>query len=117
MTGLLNDRLICHTKPAIRFQPGVITMRTSETPFPSLHYRFKKYQFIDAHKGATPFVIIVLMSFYGAWDNRTAWLYLATHGIYGALWVTKSRIFADKQFDAACGLSFAALAWTGLSLY
>jgi steroid 5-alpha reductase family enzyme len=77
----------------------------------------KQKHFIDSHKGATPVFILMLMSVYGAWDNPTAWLYLATHGLYGVLWVIKSATYPDRSWEAACSAGFGALIWAGLSLY
>ena len=77
----------------------------------------KQKHFIDSHKGATPVCVLVLMSFYGAWDNPTAWLYLATHGLYGVLWVIKSETYPDRSWEAACSLGYGLLIWAGLSLY
>ena len=54
---------------------------------------------------------------YQAWDNPTAWAYLATHGTYGLLWVLKSQIFPDKNWEARCGIGYGMLILTGLALY
>ena len=72
---------------------------------------------IDSHKGATPLFIIVLMMIFGRWDNPTAWIYLALHGSYGLLWVAKSRVFPDRQWEAPAGLWRGLYIWGGLSLY
>jgi protein-S-isoprenylcysteine O-methyltransferase Ste14 len=72
---------------------------------------------IDSHKGATPLFIIVLMAIFGRWDNPTAWVYLALHGSYGILWVAKSRVFPDRQWEAPAGLGRGLYIWGGLSLY
>ena len=72
---------------------------------------------IDSHKGATPIFVIVLMAVFRRWDNPTAWIYLALHGTYGILWVAKSRIFPDRQWEAPAGLWRGLYIWGGLSLY
>ena len=77
----------------------------------------KQKHFIDSHKGATPLAVLGLMAFYGAWDNTTAWLYLATHGLYGILWVTKSFSFPDRSWEAECPLWYGMVIWGGLTLY
>ncbi|MBT3219219.1 MAG: DUF1295 domain-containing protein, partial [Proteobacteria bacterium] len=77
----------------------------------------KKKHFIDSHKGATPIAVLSLMAIYGSWDNLTAWIYLATHGTYGLLWVLKSLSFPDKQWEEECGPGFGLYAWLGLTLY
>ena len=45
----------------------------------------KQKHFIDSHKGCTMIFILGLMGYYQAWDQITAWAYLATHGSYGVL--------------------------------
>ena len=57
------------------------------------------------------------MAFFNAWENPTAWLYLALHGTYGVLWVLKSRVFGDKQWDKPCHLAYGGVIWGALSLY
>lgn len=77
----------------------------------------KQKHFIDTHKGATPIAVLVMMAVYGQWDNPTAWAYLATHGMYGIMWVLKSRTFGDKSWEAPCGIGYGLVIWGGLSLY
>lgn len=51
--------------------------------------------FIDTHKAATAPVILALMAWGNAWDNPTAWLYLAQYWapllviarVVGAVWI------------------------------
>jgi protein-S-isoprenylcysteine O-methyltransferase Ste14 len=73
--------------------------------------------FIDTHKAATAPAVLILMATADAWDNPTAWLYLALHGTYGLLWVWKSRVFPDKSWEAPCSAAYGLLIWTGLTLY
>ncbi len=73
--------------------------------------------FIDTHKAATAPVILSLMAWGDAWDNPTAWLYLALHGTYGVLWVWKSRVFGDKSWEAPCSAAYGLMIWGGLTLY
>lgn len=54
---------------------------------------------IDGFKLATFAVVLWMMGRFDAWDNPTAWLYLAIHGSYGVLWTLKSRIFGDAQWE------------------
>lgn len=77
----------------------------------------KQKHFIDAHKGVTGLFVLLLIALYDQWDNPTAWVYLALHGGYGALWVLKSRIFPDKQWAQPTGLAYGLVIWGGLSLY
>lgn len=77
----------------------------------------KQKYFIDSHKGVTFLAILALMAWFGQWQNATAWVYLALHGTYGWLWVLKSRIFPDKQWETDRGLGYGLIIWAGLSLY
>lgn len=54
---------------------------------------------IDAFKLLTGPFVLACMAAFGRWDSMAAWLYLALHGTYGVLWVLKSRIFGDRQWE------------------
>ncbi len=74
--------------------------------------------FIDSHKGSTCLYILILMAIFNQWENPTAWLYLALHGTYGLLWVTKSRIFPDSSWERRVGWGYGiGVVWGGLTLY
>jgi len=73
--------------------------------------------FIDSHKCANGPVIFALMSHYGAIGNPTAWVYLGLHGSYGLLWVMKSAMFGDKQWEKPTTLVLGVGTWAVLSLY
>ena len=77
----------------------------------------KQKYFIDSHKGVTPLAILAMMAVYGQWDNPTAWVYLGLHGSYGILWVLKSRIFGDRQWEQPTGWGYGLVIWGGLTLY
>ena len=77
----------------------------------------KQRHFIDSHKAATGLFVLALIAIYDQWDNPTAWVYLALHGTYGLLWVLKSRIFPDKQWEQPTSLGYGLVIWAGLSLY
>jgi len=77
----------------------------------------KQRHFIDSHKAATGLFVLALLAVYDQWDNPTAWVYLALHGTYGLLWVLKSRIFPDKQWEQPTSLAYGLVIWAGLSLY
>ena len=47
----------------------------------------------------------------------TAWVYLALHGTYGVLWVLKSYIFGDKQWEQPAKPIRAVMLASGLSMY
>lgn len=73
--------------------------------------------FIDSHKALTPVAVIIMIVYYQRWENPTGWAYLALHGTYGVLWMMKSRIFPDKQWEKRSSLAYGLLIWAGLSLY
>ena len=77
----------------------------------------KQKFFIDTHKGITFLAILGMIAWFNQWNNPTAWIYLALHGTYGFLWVLKSRIFPDKQWEEKKSLWYGLYIWAGLSLY
>ena len=77
----------------------------------------KQKFFIDIHKGITFLAILGMIAYFNQWNNPTAWVYLALHGTYGILWVLKSRIFPDQQWETDRGLGYGLYIWAGLSLY
>ena len=77
----------------------------------------KQKYFIDTHKGITPVFIIFLICSFNQWDNLVALIYLALHGTYGLLWITKSFIYPDKQWEQKTNLAYGLFIWLGLSLY
>jgi protein-S-isoprenylcysteine O-methyltransferase Ste14 len=77
----------------------------------------KQKYFIDSHKSVIFLVILGLMAWFNQWHNPTAWVYLALHGTYGILWLLKSRVFPDKQWEIDKGLPYGLYIWAGLSLY
>ena len=44
-------------------------------------------------------------------------IYLALHGSYGLMWVMKSRLFPDKQWEQRPPLWLGLLAWFALAFY
>ena len=77
----------------------------------------KQKYFIDIHKGMTPFFIIFLIFMQNQWTNIEAVLYLVLHGTYGILWITKSFIYPDKQWEAKTSIWYGLFIWIGLSIY
>lgn len=73
--------------------------------------------FIDSHKLSNAPVVLAMLLFYGATDNPTAWVYLGLHGSYGLLWVMKSRVFGDAQWEKPTNLGMGLATWGVLSLY
>jgi len=62
-------------------------------------------------------VILALMAGYDQWQNTTAWVYLSLHGMYGALWVVKSWIFPDKNWEKEVGWAWTLISIFGLLAY
>jgi protein-S-isoprenylcysteine O-methyltransferase Ste14 len=77
----------------------------------------KQKFWIDTHKAATGPFVLALIAGYHAWQSVWAWVYLAIHGTYGALWVLKSHYFGDKQWEQQASLGYGLFIWFGLSLY
>ena len=77
----------------------------------------KQKIFIDSHKGITFLAILGMIAYFNQWQNTTALIYLALHGTYGILWVLKSRIFPDKQWEEVRSIWYGLYIWAGLSLY
>ena len=72
---------------------------------------------IDAFKGLTaPFVLLV-MFWTDSFSRYDAWAYLAVHGTYGLLWVLKSRLFGDRNWERPLRPFRAALLMVGLGGY
>jgi len=77
----------------------------------------KQKHIIDFFKGATgPVVLILILAFHREY-NVTAWVYLGLHGTYGILWVLKSAIFGDRQWEQPATLLRGSMLIGGLSLY
>ena len=76
----------------------------------------EKY-FIDIHKGATGLFMVLLMNVYGTWDSVTSWVYLALHGTYGILWISKSILFPDRTWERETSVWYGLYMWFGLTLY
>jgi len=77
----------------------------------------KQKHYIDSHKGATFIYILSLMYIYQNTFNINLYIYLALHGSYGILWILKSKLFPDKQWESKCSIWYGLLIWFGLSLY
>ena len=72
---------------------------------------------INIFKGSSFLAILLMMAIYDQWHNPTAWVYLGLHGTYGILWVLKSQIFPDKNWEKDVGLLWAVLTAFGLIAY
>jgi len=72
---------------------------------------------IDFFKGATAPFVLALMAATATWDRADAWVYLGLHGTYGVLWVVKSRVFGDRNWERPATLFRGVLLVTGLLGY
>ena len=79
--------------------------------------KLKQKYFIDSHKGITPLFILGLLIYYNAFNNFIALLYLVLHGTYGLLWITKSYIFPDKQWEQESSFIYGIFIWIGFSVF
>ncbi|WP_262696350.1 DUF1295 domain-containing protein [Kordiimonas aquimaris] len=77
----------------------------------------KKKHFIDSHKVATAFAVLGMMFWTGNLDNTTAWVYFGLHGAYGMLWMLKSTLFGDRQWDQPTSLWYGIVIWIALTGY
>ncbi len=78
---------------------------------------WRERHIIDAFKGLTaPFVLLV-MFWTQSMERYDAWIYLATHGSYGLVWVVKSRVFGDRNWERPLVPFRALLLVTGLGGY
>lgn len=57
------------------------------------------------------------MYYFDSWNNIVAWIYLALHGTYGYMWILKSKIFPDRQWESKTSIRYGLFIWLGLSLY
>jgi steroid 5-alpha reductase family enzyme len=77
----------------------------------------KQKFYIDLHKGLTSIYVLSLIFFFCAWENINIFIYLALHGSYGILWILKSYIYPDMQWESKCSIWYGLFIWMGLSLY
>jgi len=71
---------------------------------------------IDLHKSLTAPVVLAMMFAYGNFTGA-AWTYLAIHGSYGLMWLYKSWVFPDRQWDEEVTAGGAAQLFFTLGLY
>ena len=77
----------------------------------------RQRHFIDSQKAVTSLFVLALIAIYNQWQNPTAWIYLALHGTYTILWVLKSRIYPDRQWEQPAGWAYGLAIWGGLCTY
>src|ERR1044072_6142142 len=61
---------------------------------------------INAHKALVIPVVVGLMAWYDNWSTE-AFVYLAIHGTYSLLWLTKHALFRDRRFEEEEPLAIA----------
>src|ERR1044072_4099469 len=61
---------------------------------------------INAHKALVIPVVVGLMAWYDNWSTE-AFVYLALHGTYSLLWLTKHALFRDRRFEEEKPLAIA----------
>ncbi len=71
---------------------------------------------INLHKGSTALFVTGLIFFFENFSIG-AWLYLVLHGSYGLLWLLKSTIFPDKQWEENVSLPYGIFVFFVLGLY
>src|SRR4028118_580355 len=76
----------------------------------------KLKHFINLHKGLSFPFIFTLMLIYQNF-NLGAWVYLALHGTYGLLWLLKSQIYPDKQWEQERSVGMGIFGFVLVSLY
>ena len=76
----------------------------------------KPKHFINLHKGLSFPFILTLMFIYQNF-NLGAWVYLALHGTYGLLWLLKSQIYPDKQWEQEISVGMGIFGFVLVSLY
>src|SRR4028119_1518340 len=76
----------------------------------------KAKHFINLHKGLSFLFILTLMLIYQNF-NLGAWVYLALHGTYGLLWLLKSKIYPDKQWEQEISVGMGIFGFVLVSLY
>jgi protein-S-isoprenylcysteine O-methyltransferase Ste14 len=76
----------------------------------------KAKHFINLHKGLSFPFILTLMLIYQNF-NLGAWVYLALHGTYGLLWLLKSQIYPDKQWEQEISVGMGIFGFVLVSLY
>lgn len=83
----------------------------------SSSFLLRERHIIDIFKGSSLVYILFLIYSYHQMENLTLWIYAALHGSYGLLWVMKSQIFPDKNWERPLTLIRFILLISGLLAY
>ncbi|MGD2162298.1 MAG: DUF1295 domain-containing protein [Anaerolineales bacterium] len=73
--------------------------------------------YINIFKGLTGIFILLMMIYFDAWRNQTAWVYLGLHGSYGVVWVLKSYYFPDRSWERKVSWLIGLGIWLALACY
>jgi steroid 5-alpha reductase family enzyme len=73
--------------------------------------------YINLFKGLTGIFILLMMAYFDAWRNQTAWVYLGLHGSYGVVWVLKSYFFPDRSWERKISWLLGLGIWIALACY
>jgi protein-S-isoprenylcysteine O-methyltransferase Ste14 len=73
--------------------------------------------YINIFKGLTGIFVLLMIAYFNAWQNLSAWVYLGLHGSYGTLWVLKSRFFPDKNWERSISWYLGIGIWFALACY
>ncbi|MDF1500155.1 MAG: hypothetical protein P1P76_06785 [Anaerolineales bacterium] len=73
--------------------------------------------YINLFKGLTAPFVLLMMAYFDAWQNQTAWVYLGLHGSYGTLWVLKGQFFPDKTWERGINWYLGVGIWLALAFY
>lgn len=73
----------------------------TQTPSPTSEGEkvLRERHIIDTFKGLTASLVLFLIALTHGWDRLDLWLYFVIHGSYGALWVAKSKVFPDPNWE------------------
>lgn len=71
---------------------------------------------INLHKGASVFVVALMMVWYGNFSTA-AWVYLALHGTYGFCWLLKHYAFPDRSWEVKITAGGAVVTFLVLATY
>jgi steroid 5-alpha reductase family enzyme len=73
--------------------------------------------YINIFKGLTGIFVLLMMTYFNAWKNQTAWVYLGLHGAYGIVWVFKSKFFPDRNWERQIRWFIGVGIWLALACY
>jgi protein-S-isoprenylcysteine O-methyltransferase Ste14 len=77
----------------------------------------KMKDYINIFKGPTGLFVLLMIAYFNAWQNLSAWVYLGLHGSYGILWILKSHFFPDKNWERSISWPLGIGIWLALACY